>query len=423
MRLAAPLLALLTLAGTAPAGDVAIKIDAAMTVRDFLAAAQAWTGRHYLYCDEDVEGRVMGGPYALTVPEEKIPRAVAFLLGLQDLGIRSHGPISAVLGPTPRATKFRLTGLEGPVEFNRPPAAWRRGPDAAGSLTPASVERLAALIAQPAAPGRAAAVTLLGVAGPRDLAVAEALAKAVESGDAAVGQRAADALVPMGWAARPVLDRLRKAAEGQSGPAREALDAAIKAIETAPHPGLLNPKLANEEPPAEFKVKFHTTKGDFTVHVQTKLAPIGAKRFYNLVRTGYLRDIAFFRVLGSPKFGIAQFGIHGDPAVNAAWRSARIKDEPVRAANSPTSICFAKTSQRHSRSVQFFINITNNANLDRMGFAPFGHVVEGMPVVRRLHSGYGERGPSQQRMQYEGNEYVRRAFPELDYIKSTELVK
>ncbi|MHC4958820.1 MAG: peptidylprolyl isomerase [Planctomycetota bacterium] len=428
MRFATVLLAISSIVGTAQAQNIEIVVAPSLKVEDFLSQMQLSTGGLYLFCEQDVEGLTMGGPFSLVVPQEKAAATMAFLLELKDLRIQPHGPVSSVLGPTVGATNYRLTGLDGTVAFNRPPAGWRRKADAAGSLTPASVERLVKLIRQPEGDGQAAAAALLGVAGPRDFSIVEALFGALETGDPALRARAAGALGSMGHAARPVLDRLAMAAERETGKLRAAYDAAIKQVSSSLHPGLLNPKLASEEPPATYSVLFKTTKGDFTILVTTKLAPLGSKRFYNLVRTGYFKDIAFFRVLDKKQFGIAQFGIHGNPAVNGAWRNARILDEPARASNRAGTICFAKTNQRHSRSVQFFINTTDNTNLDRLGFAPFGKVVEGMPVVRKLYAGYGEgapngRGPNQQRMQYEGIAYLKKAYPELDYIESAAIVK
>ena len=188
---------------------------------------------------------------------------------------------------------------------------------------------------------------------------------------------------------------------------------------------LLDPSSLTARAPDEFKVRFTTTRGDFVLEVLRFWSPRGADRFYNLVRSGYFTDIAFFRVLDG---FVAQFGIHGDPRVNRAWNSATIQDDPVKQRNQRGTIVFAKTGMPNSRSVQFFINFQDNFGLDSQGFSPFGRIVEGMDVVDSLYSGYGEgaprgRGPSQGQIQQEGNAYLKRDFPELDYIKSAEIVK
>jgi peptidyl-prolyl cis-trans isomerase A (cyclophilin A) len=191
-----------------------------------------------------------------------------------------------------------------------------------------------------------------------------------------------------------------------------------------PNPALLDPSLAKDEAPDSFKVKFTTTKGDFVIEVTREWAPNGADRFYNLVKIGYFKDIAFFRNIEG---FMVQFGIHGDPKVNEKWRSSNIKDDQVKQSNKPGYLTYAQTGAPNSRSTQFFVNFGDNANLDRMRFAPFGKVVKGMDVVESLYNGYGEgaprgRGPDQQRLQEEGNAYLKKDFPKLDYIKSVSIV-
>jgi peptidyl-prolyl cis-trans isomerase A (cyclophilin A) len=176
--------------------------------------------------------------------------------------------------------------------------------------------------------------------------------------------------------------------------------------------------------PESFRVKFVTTKGDFTVEVTRAWAPRGADRFYRLVTDGYFKDIRFFRVL--PGF-MAQFGMSGDPALNAKMDSLQLPDDPVTQSNKRGMVTFA-TAGPNTRSSQFFINYRDNASLDLQGFSPFGSVVNGMKVVDALYGGYGEgapngAGPSQDSIRIKGNEYLRRAFPKLDYIKSATIVK
>ena len=176
--------------------------------------------------------------------------------------------------------------------------------------------------------------------------------------------------------------------------------------------------------PDSFRVKFVTTKGDFTVEVTRAWAPKGADRFYHLVNDGYFKDVRFFRVL--PGF-MAQFGMSGNPALNARMDSLRIPDDPVAQSNKRGMVTFA-TAGPNTRSSQFFINYGDNASLDVQGFAPFGKVVDGMKAVDALYSGYGEGapngpGPNQDSIAKKGNEYLQRAFPKLDYIKSATLVK
>jgi peptidyl-prolyl cis-trans isomerase A (cyclophilin A) len=176
--------------------------------------------------------------------------------------------------------------------------------------------------------------------------------------------------------------------------------------------------------PESFQVRFETTKGDFTVDVTRAWAPRGADRLYRLVTEGYFKDIRFFRVL--PGF-MAQFGLSGDPAVNARMNSMRIPDDSVRQSNTRGTLTFA-TAGANTRSNQLFINYGDNSRLDGLGFSPLGRVVDGMNVVDLLYGGYGEGapngdGPSERMIVKEGNAYLRRSFPRLDYIKSATIVK
>ncbi|MDA2938198.1 peptidylprolyl isomerase [Acidobacteria bacterium AH-259-A15] len=190
-----------------------------------------------------------------------------------------------------------------------------------------------------------------------------------------------------------------------------------------PHPALLAPSLAHEQAADHFKVRFNTTKGDFSVAVTRQWSPRGADRFYNLVRIGYFKDVAFFRVLEG---FMAQFGLSGDPQVNTAWQSARIADDPVKESNRRGFISFAMAGP-NTRTTQLFINYTDNSRLDSTGFSPIGEVVEGMEVVDSLYAAYGEGapgggGPNQSLIRSQGNRYLKKRFPKLDYIKSAHIV-
>jgi peptidyl-prolyl cis-trans isomerase A (cyclophilin A) len=185
-----------------------------------------------------------------------------------------------------------------------------------------------------------------------------------------------------------------------------------------------NPDALTEKAPALYKVRFDTSKGPFVVEVHRDWAPNGADRFYNLVKNGFFDDARFFRVISG---FMVQFGINGDPRVSAPWRSATIKDDPVRQSNKRGYITFA-TSGPDSRTSQVFINFADNSRLDGQGFAPFGQVTSGMNVVDALYSAYGEgapsgRGPAQGRIQGEGNAYLKKDFPDLDYIKKATIEK
>ena len=123
---------------------------------------------------------------------------------------------------------------------------------------------------------------------------------------------------------------------------------------------------------------------------------------------------------------MAQFGIHGRPSVMEAWRPARIKDDAVKQSNLRGYVTFA-TSGPNTRTTQLFVNFRDNAGLDKQGFAPVGQITAGMDIVDQLYDGYGEgaprgKGPDQGAMQTEGNAYLAKGFPKLDFIKTTTIV-
>ncbi|MCC6527079.1 MAG: peptidylprolyl isomerase [Polyangiaceae bacterium] len=198
------------------------------------------------------------------------------------------------------------------------------------------------------------------------------------------------------------------------------------APKTPVDPALLAPEKATLTAPDKFKARFTTTEGDFVIEVTRDWAPNGADRFFNLVKLGYFTDVALFRVVKkpeSPKDFMVQFGIHGVPEVATKWLNANIQDDPVKQSNTEGFVTYAQTNSPNSRSVQIFINYTDNSFLDSKRFAPFGKVVEGMDVVRKFYSGYGEKTTSRQGdIASKGNDYLHGTYPELDYIKSAVVV-
>lgn len=210
-----------------------------------------------------------------------------------------------------------------------------------------------------------------------------------------------------------------------SKPKTAAKKTASTARKTAPpaKASLMNPASLNQKAPEVYKAKFTTTKGIFVVEVTRAWAPLGADRFYNLVKNGYFTDASFFRVI--PRF-MVQFGINAKPAVNAVWQPAMIQDDPAKQSNKRGYLSFA-TGGPNTRTTQIFINFADNTFLDSQGFSPFGQVTEGMDVVDKLYSGYGEgapqgSGPEQGRIQNEGKTYLDKNFPKLDSIKTAVIM-
>ena len=182
---------------------------------------------------------------------------------------------------------------------------------------------------------------------------------------------------------------------------------------------LMSPAQLNETAPDKFQAKFDTSKGEFIIEVTRSWAPKGADRFYNLVKSGFYNDCRFYRVV--PNF-MVQFGINGDPKVSQVWRASTINDDPNKKSNSRGFITFA-TSGKDSRTTQVFINFKDNAFLDNQGFAPFGKVSKGMDIVDSFYSEYGEATTQKQpQIQMQGNAYLNKDFPKLDFIKTATIV-
>jgi len=176
------------------------------------------------------------------------------------------------------------------------------------------------------------------------------------------------------------------------------------------------PAAAPEEKTKTFKVRFNTSKGPILIEVHPDWAPIGAEQFRKLVQAKFFDGVRFFRIV--PNF-VVQFGLAANPAVTKKWDVA-IKDDPVTQTNRTGALSFA-TMGPGTRTTQIFINLKSNAGLDTQGFAPFAQVIEGMEIVEHFYAGYGER-PDQGAITAEGNAYLEKSFPDLDYIKTATIL-
>jgi peptidyl-prolyl cis-trans isomerase A (cyclophilin A) len=221
---------------------------------------------------------------------------------------------------------------------------------------------------------------------------------------------------------QPVQPSAKPKASGtpsQGATTKKAPTAAARSYDRA----LLHPALLKDKAPEQYKVTFSTTRGDFVVTVTRAWAPLGADRFYSLVKHHFYDNASFFRVL--PGF-VVQFGLSAYPPVSTAWKNAVIKDDPVSQSNLRGYLVFA-TAGANTRTTQVFINLVDNKRLDSMGFAPFGQVTEGMNTVEMMYEGYGEgapegSGPNQDEIEKQGKPYLDKGWPKLDYIKTATIV-
>ncbi|MEM7414779.1 MAG: peptidylprolyl isomerase [Gemmatimonadota bacterium] len=202
-------------------------------------------------------------------------------------------------------------------------------------------------------------------------------------------------------------------------------DSIDSAAESAPtRSPLLRTTDFAETAPARYRVEMETSEGVVAIEVTRAWAPLGADRFYNLAKGGFYDDTRIYRVLDN---FMAQWGLNGDPYVNQAWKSEFIVDDPVTQSNLRGRVAFAKGGV-HTRTTEIFISTKDNGPLDENGFAPFGEVVEGMEIVDRFYSAYGDgpprgEGPYQAMAAARGNAYFDEEFPELTRIISMRVLE
>jgi peptidyl-prolyl cis-trans isomerase A (cyclophilin A) len=177
--------------------------------------------------------------------------------------------------------------------------------------------------------------------------------------------------------------------------------------------------------PDSFTVRFVTSRGAFDVRVHRDWAPRGSDRIYYLARAHFYDGVRFFRTV---RGFVTQFGLHGDTAVARAWRGQRLQDDRPVKSNVRGTVSFA-AGGANTRTTQIYISYGNNSRLDTLGFAVFGQVIRGMEtVVDSLYNGYGEgaprgQGPSQQEIGRQGNAYLIREFPMLDYVVTARVTE
>jgi peptidyl-prolyl cis-trans isomerase A (cyclophilin A) len=179
-----------------------------------------------------------------------------------------------------------------------------------------------------------------------------------------------------------------------------------------------------QKAPDVYRVQLDTSKGPIIVEVHKEWAPRGAERFYELVNSGYYNGARFYRVVRNY---IAQFGFSGNPKNDALWQMAYIPDDPVKQSNRKGFVSFAQSGPA-TRSTQVFINLRDNKDLDKSGFAPFGQVVEGMENVEKLYYSYGDLpprgyGPDPSQLGSQGNAYLDAKFPRLDHIRKAVVLR
>lgn len=227
--------------------------------------------------------------------------------------------------------------------------------------------------------------------------------------------RARFRLVPLAAIVIVALSVSCRGARTAPNPAPNAQGATAAVLQQPEHPEWTRPA------PAVSHLRFETTKGTFVLELVRANGPIGADRLYNLVRLGYYDDTRFHRVRSGY---IAQWGLHGDSTVNAAWKGRYLADDPPRSRNARGTYAFSYEGpgRPNTRNTQIYVNLADNPRNDAEPFTVLGTVVEGMAVLDSLYSGYGEESGSGVRqgrqgpLERGGNAYMDREFPRLDRI-------
>ena len=189
---------------------------------------------------------------------------------------------------------------------------------------------------------------------------------------------------------------------------------------TASHPA---PTFASAAAPDSFLVDLATSRGRLTIAVYRQWAPQGVDRFYYLIKHRFFDQARFFRVVAG---FVAQFGLPADPRLGESLDLSPLADDAVRQTNAPGTLAFASAGP-NTRTSQLFVNLRDNAWLDTLGgfgFAPIGRIIEGAELPALLTGEYdGENDPSQDSIRVQGNAYLIRLYPHLDYIQTARVVR
>ena len=201
-----------------------------------------------------------------------------------------------------------------------------------------------------------------------------------------------------------------------------------KSQASLPFPNTIN---ITTKTPDSFLVKFETTKGDFTMKARRYWSPVGTERFYQLVTNHFYDGNVIFRVAQAKSCSgafVVQFGLANNALQNKAWDSATIIDEPVVVPQTAGGVVFARSGP-HTRSAQVAIMVSPCAEMDTVsngsvkGFPTFAVVEEGMQVVKSFNAKYGNSIFDHEDSMLLGREYFDRAYPGLDRIVKTKIVK
>lgn len=175
--------------------------------------------------------------------------------------------------------------------------------------------------------------------------------------------------------------------------------------------------------PDSFLVDIETSEGTLTVKMRRHWSPVAVDRIWHLMDNNFYAGARVYRMVDG---FVAQWGYSGDPARDSAWRANPLDDEPVLGSNVQGTVSFARAGPR-TRSFQLFINLGDNVRLDGfasggvVGYPPIGEIEEGEDIPAGFYGAYADRTPSQDSIRIQGNDYLRREYPQLDSIIETRV--
>jgi peptidyl-prolyl cis-trans isomerase A (cyclophilin A) len=182
-----------------------------------------------------------------------------------------------------------------------------------------------------------------------------------------------------------------------------------------PLPGVSAPELKKV-----VKVSFKTDKGLILIELYPEAGPNAAKRFEELVKTGFYDNTPVFRIV--PGF-VAQFGINSDPK-HVTWKDKLFNDDPSLFRLEKGTLAFAKAGP-NSNSTQVFINYNDNSSaLVPQNFTAFGKITKGMELAEGFKSvGDPSMGLSQDELWKNTQGYLKSLPEKPNMILKAEIVK
>ena len=183
------------------------------------------------------------------------------------------------------------------------------------------------------------------------------------------------------------------------------------------------PEMLAVEAPDSFLVDVETSEGTFTVKMRRHWSPAAVDRVWHLMDNDYYAGARIYRVVDG---FVAQWGYSGEPLLDSIWRERPVPDEPTVGSNLRGVVSFARAGPE-TRSTQLFVNLEDNVRLDALvsggveGYPPVGEIEEGLDVIDGFYAAYADRTPSQDSIRILGNDYLRRAYPQLDSIIGTRV--